>query len=167
MREAMITSGGVAALVLTGSAAGASPQMPPQCSAAATQRGGIMLSREYEAGGPYSARYCGRGRAVVRVGGKTFAFNGGRCTSRRLGVGLVGHVTGAKGMWLLLEQPNRTGRNNVIDGAIQLPGITGEIAVSGTAIRAKGLNTATFSLHGRSRGKPRRLTGTWACGTFK
>lgn len=36
MRVAMITSGVVAGLVLTGSAVGASPQMPPQCSAAAT-----------------------------------------------------------------------------------------------------------------------------------
>lgn len=126
-----------------------------------------MFSAEYRAGGPYSARYCGRGRAVVRVGGKTVVLNGGRCTSSRLGVGLVGHVKGAKGMWLLVEQPNRTGRNNVIDGAIHLPGITGEIAISGTATRAKGLNTATFSLNGRSPGKPRTFTGTWTCGTFK
>ena len=70
-------------------------------------------------------------------------------------------------MWLLLAQPNRTGRDNVIDGAIHLPGIAGEIAVSGTATRAKGLDTATFSLFGRSTGKPRTFTGTWTCGTFK
>ena len=153
-----------AVLVLTGSAVGASPQMPPQCSAPATQRGGIMFSAESRAYGPYLRRYCGRGRAVVRVGSKTFVFNGGRCTSRRLGFGLVGNVANAKGMWLVLEQPNRTGRNNVIDGAIHLPGDTGEIAVSGSAIHAKGLNTATFSLYGR--GKPGRFTGTWTCGTF-
>ncbi len=117
----------------------------------------MVHAEEFNADGTRTGRYCGGGRAVLRVEGKSFVIKGGRCTSRRVGMGLLG---GTRGMWLLLEDPNRTGRNDIIDGEIDLPGFVGLGSVTGTAIRAEGLNSATFSVWWGAT----KVTGTWTCG---
>ena len=150
-----------ALLTLSGWAAGASPDVPPKCSPADTQRHAILLSEAFKAGGPYSARYCGPGRAVVRVGGKSFAIKGGHCTSGRVRFGLFANVAGAKGIVLVLRERNRSGRTEIIDSSVRLPGVTGEIPNTGTAIRAKGPKSGTFALIG-SKGPT--FTGSWTCG---
>lgn len=157
---------GLVAAMLAGWASAASPDdMPDRCSAADTRKGTIQLSPAWKAGGgTWSGRYCGRGRAVIKVGGRTIIISGGHCTSTRARFGLLGAADGAKGIWLLFE-PNRVGENNVADGGFQAPGIPGEIALGGTVIRKKGLNTATFTLFGRS-GANLKLRGSFTCGTF-
>ena len=96
----------------------------------------------------------------MRIEGKSFVIKGGRCTSQRVGMGVIGPATGARGTWLLLEKPNRSGPNRVSDGAIQLPGFKGLGSVTGTALLSKGLNTATFSVWWGAT----KVTGTWTCG---
>jgi hypothetical protein len=162
MRVAIVTTSLAALLMLAGWAAGASPQLPPQCSPADTQRGRILHSEEFKAGGLWSARYCGPGRAVVRVGGKSFTIRGGRCTSRRVGFGQLGNE--GRGISLVLGHTNRPGRNDVIDGLIQLPGVSSAktSAYPGTVIKSKDLKSATFSIG--PRGQPARITGSWICG---
>jgi len=162
VRVAIVTITVAALLVLAGRAAGASPRLPPQCSPADTQRGRILHSDEFEAGGPWSARYCGPGRAVVRVGGKSFAIRGGRCTSRRVGFGRLGNE--GRGISLVLKHANRRGRNDIIDGIIQLPGVRlpDKTPVTGTVITSEDLERATFSIG--KPGHPARITGSWICG---
>ena len=158
MRAAVFTSSVCVALMLVGWAAGASTRLPPPYSPADTQRGRVVHSQGARAGGPYSARYCGPGSAVIRVDGKAFTIRGGRCTSRRLGFGRVG-VDG-RGVWLLLGAANRTGRNDIVDGAVQLPGVSTVAPLVGTAVVAKGLMSATFE--GSSGAK--KVRGGWTCG---
>ena len=158
MRVAMVTSSVVVALLVVGWAAGASPRVAPECSPAKAQRGGLEGFRTDEA---WSIRYCGRGRAVLRVEGKSFIVQGGRCTSRRVGIGAIGAVTDARGFWFLLEDANRSGRNEIIDGDIDLPGFEFVDGVTGTATVAKGLNTATFSVWWGAM----KVTGRWTCGS--
>ena len=98
---------------------------------------------------------------MVRVGGKSFTIKGGYCTLGRVRFGLFADVAGAKGIVLVLRARNRTGRTEIIDSSVRLPGVTGEIPNTGTAIRAKGLKSGTFALMG-SEGP--RLTGSWTCG---
>ena len=160
MRGAIVVVSVVALLTLSGWAAGASPDVPPNCSPADTQRHAILHSEAFKAGGPYSARYCGPGRAVVRVGGKSFTVTGGFCTSGRVGFGLFANV-GAKGIVLVLRASNRAGRTKIIDSSVRIPGVTGEIPNTGTAIRAKGLKSGTFAL---TRSGALRVTGSWTCG---
>ena len=159
MRVAIVTTGVACLLTMAGWAAGASPQLPPKCSALDTQRGRILHSEEYKAGGPWAARYCGPGRVVVRVGGKTFTIKGGRCTSRRVGFGVLGTPRG-RGLSLVLDHHNRPGRNAIIDGSIQLPGAG--LSYPGIAIRSKDLDSATFSIG--TPGQPPTMTGSWTCG---
>lgn len=159
MRVAIVTTA-VAGLLVVGWTAGASPQVPPKCSALDTLRGRIVHSEEYKAGGPWAARYCGPGRVVVRVGGKTFTIKGGRCTSRRVGFGVFQRTPGGRGFALVLDHHNRPGRNAIIDGSIQLPGAG--LSYTGIAIRSKDLGSATFSIG--TPGQPPRMTGSWTCG---
>src|SRR5262249_36514164 len=99
--------------MLSGWTAGTSLRLPPQCPLASTQRGAVL-----RVGGGF--RFCGRGRAVLRVGRKSITINGGYCTPTRPSFGLVGARDRA-GFQLVLERPNRVGRNKVIDGVIGLP----------------------------------------------
>lgn len=162
MRGAIVAISVAALLTLPGWAARASPDVPPKCSPADTQRHATVLSEAYKAGGPLAVRYCGSGRAVVRVGGKSFTIEGGYCTSGRVRFGLFANVASAKGIVLVMLARKRTGRTEIIDSSVRLPGVTGEIPNTGTAIRAKGPKSGTFALVG-SKGP--RFTGSWTCGS--
>ena len=155
------------ALAMGAWAAEAAVPLPPECSAADTQRRAILFSGGWGTDDkPGYSRYCGPGRAVVRVGGKSFTLKGGRCTSRRAGFGVlwngIGNAPPGRGFWFLLERANRPGRNDIIDGGVELPGVTpAHTTGRGTAIVAKSLKSATFSLKGPSQTK---ITGSWTCG---
>jgi hypothetical protein len=156
MRLAIVTTSVAALLMLAGWAAGASPPLPPKCSLADAQRPGALVHS-----GSY-LRYCGSGRAVVRVGGKSFTINGGRCTSRRVGFGVLGTSRG-RGFSLVLDHHNWPGRNAIIQMTFQLPGVSiPNIPNTGTAIKSKDLESATFSIG--TPGHPARITGSWICG---
>jgi hypothetical protein len=150
---------------------------PPTCSPAGAQRPGSLVYSETRFGGSY-LRYCGSGRAVMRVGRKSFTIEGGRCLSSRVGFGVLGDgISGtpaarafwgpsrAKGFSLVLERlgHNRPGRNDVIDGIVQLPGVSLAGPITGTAIVGKGLESATFSIG--TPGRPARITASWTCGS--
>jgi hypothetical protein len=134
----------------------------PTCSASATRNEQTLRERHY-------ARYCGRGRAVVRVDGKMFVIKGGTCHRRGGGVGFGLIEDGgrrARGIWLRLQPVGDAlfvnvvaGRNKVIDGEVQLPGFP-SLPHTGTAIVAKDLRSGTFSLG--SPAKP-RITGSFTC----
>jgi hypothetical protein len=112
----------------------------------------------------------------MRVGSKSFAVEGGRCLSMRVGFGVLAYGIGAtpaaraywgpsqaKGFTLVLERlgHNRPGRNDIIDGIIQLPGVKIVGPITGTAVVAKGLESARFSL----KADGRRISGSWTCGS--
>jgi hypothetical protein len=129
-------------------------------------------------GGPYPQswyeRYCGPGRAVLRVGGKSFSIKGGSCSGRinRRSFGLIGYRVPANGFWFRLAPVVTTdgrerwfvrpGRVGIIDGQVSLPGFS-SLPYQGTAIISKDLKSATFSLAGPSPPSRARVTGSWTC----
>lgn len=109
---------------------------------------------------------------MLRVGGKSFTVKGGTCARgmNSVGFGLVGYdgVRGS-GFWVRLQPAGsdahplwymRPGRIPIIDGEVQLRGFR-SLPHTGTAIVAKDLKSATFSLGGSS---PPTITGSWRCG---
>jgi hypothetical protein len=155
---------GLITLVVGASAAGTVASVGPTCSASAVRNERTLREGSY-------ARYCGPGRAVLRVDGKVFVIKGGTCRRGMgsVGFGLNGYSGGqARGIWLRLQPEGsdaippwniRAGRNKVIDGEVQLPGFA-SLPHTGTAIVAKDLKSATFSL-GR-QAKP-KITGSRTC----
>jgi hypothetical protein len=150
--------------LVAGAYAETAASLGPTCSASAIRNERTLREGSY-------ARYCGPGRAVLRVDGNLFIIKGGTCRRGMgsVGFGLNGHLGGpATGIWLRLQPEGsdgvppwniRAGRNTVIDGEVQLPGIA-SLPHTGTAVVAKDLKSATFSL-GR-QAKP-RITGSWTC----
>lgn len=131
----------------------------PRCSAA---RHGFAVS-------PGFFRFCGPGRAVLRVQGKSFTFKRGRCTSTRAEFGRFARDPSnyplGRGFVLVLEhRQHRSGPNPVIDGAYQLPGVDLNETPTGTAIIAKNLKSATFSVVTTGPSGPITITGSWRCG---
>lgn len=167
MRVAIVTMS-LAVLAFGAWAAEAAAPVPPTCSALNTQRHATVYTEGQYPGPatrPGYVRFCGPGRAVARVRGKSFTIEGGNCSGRlnRRSFGLMG--TGSlpgRGFWLRLAQTNgrwyvRPGRNTIMDGEVQLPGLS-SLPHQGTAIISKDLKSATFSL-----GSPPRVTGSWTC----
>jgi len=163
MRLVIVTAS-VAALALGAWwAAEADAPIPPKCSAMDTQRHATLRTGGYD-------RYCGPGRAVMRLGDKSLTMDSGNCSGRlngrRFGLLGGGGVRG-KGFSLHLEpvvaatgRPRwfvRPGRVGIMDGEVQLPGFS-SLPHQGTAIISKDLKSATFSL-----GSPPRITGNWKC----
>ncbi len=170
MRLAIVTAG-LIALATAGWAADTAAPAPPKCSALSTQRHGRLVTGPWNTGGPGYVRYCGPGRAVLRVGGTSFHIKGGTCRAGQASVrfGLLGYGglpgrgfiarlqpagTDARPRWYL-----RPGRIPIIDGEVQLPGFQ-SLPHQGTAIVAKDLQSATFSLGDPARP---RITGSWTC----
>ena len=163
MRAALVTAS-LAVLALGAWAAEAADSTPPNCSALNTQRHTTL------SGGGYD-RYCGPGRAVVRVGRKSYTIEGGNCSGNqnRRSFGLVGSggQSGGKGFWFRLEPVQtatgrtrwfvRPGRVNIMDGDLDVPGFD-YLPRPATAIISKDVKSATFSL-----GSPPRVTGSWKC----
>ena len=163
MRVAIVVVS-VACLAVGVCAAGAATPTPPQCSASDTQRHVTVETGSY-------TRYCGPGRAVLRIGGKSFTMKSGNCSGRlnRRSFGFFGHggVPGT-GFWVRLEPVVaksggqrwfvRPGRVGIMDGETQLPGFT-SLPHQGTAIISKDLKSATFSLSGGGV----KITGSWTC----
>ena len=126
MRVAILTAS-LAALALGAWAAEAAAPIPPKCSALNTQRHATLRAGVYE-------RYCGPGRAVARVGGKSFTIDGGNCSgpANRRSFGVVGYRAPGKGFWFRLAPVVTTdgrqrwyvrpGRVDIIDGDVNLPG---------------------------------------------
>jgi hypothetical protein len=166
MRVAIMTVS-LAALMLGVWTAEAAAPTPPKCSAADTQRRAILFSGDYNSGGSGYARYCGHGRAVVRMRGKTYTIEGGRCHGNTLSprwvwFGLFAQgFPGGRGFSVVVEPGNRSGRNAINDSVVQLNGRN--LAATGTAVVAKGLKSATFSLVTRGS-SPTKITGSWTCG---
>ena len=165
MRVAIVTAS-LGAVVLLGAwvlsgawAAEAAALIPPKCSALNTQRHATLRTGGYE-------RYCGPGRAVVRVGSRSFTIESGNCSGNlnRRSFGLMGYGgLPGRGFWLRLAQTNgrwyvRPGPNTIMDGEVQLPGFDSLPGNQGTAVISKDLKSATFSL-----GSPPRITGSWKC----
>ena len=173
MRLAIVTAS-LAVLALGAWAAEAAAPVPPKCSALNTQRHATLRT-----GGPYPQhwyeRYCGPGRAVVRVAGKSFTksftIEGGNCSGNlnRRSFGLIGYGRPGKGFWFRLEPVKtatgrtrwfvRPGRVNIMDGDLQLPGLDNLPGNHGTAIISKDLKSATFFIKDRSP----TVTGSWTC----
>ena len=164
----LVLAAGVVALIAgawTVQAASVGPRsasVGPRCSAWDTRNEQTLRGQFYE-------RYCGPGRAVLRVDGKLFLIKRGTCwrSGGGVGFGLIGYGGRlARGIWLkfqpagsdLLYGNMRAGRNSVIDGEVQLPGF-GSLPHTGSAVVAKGLKSGTFSLG--SRWNP--LTGRFTC----
>ena len=164
-----IATAGLFVLLLGAWPADAAAPIPPKCSALNTQRhatlrtGGLYPQHWYE-------RYCGPGRAVLRVGGKSFTIKGGNCSgnANRRSFGLIGYGGAGKGFWFRLAPVVtdsgrdrwyvRPGPVTIIDGTVQLPGFDSLPGNRGTAIISKDLESATFSL-----GTPSKITGSWTC----
>ena len=156
LRLALVTAS-LAVLALGGWVAEAAAPLPPKCSGLNTQRHATLNVEGY-------TRFCGPGRAVVRVGGKSYTIEGGNCSGRlnRRSFGLMGTDLPAKGFWFRLAQTNgrwyvRPGRNTIMDGEVQLPGLRA-VPYPATAFISKDVKSATFSL-----GSPPRATGSWTC----
>jgi hypothetical protein len=138
---------------------------PPTCSAAQTQRRAVLTAGEGPGGSARYYRYCGRGHAFVRLAGKTFAIQGGRCGRRVSGQRWVyfGLITngvvpkGATGLSLVMIPGNRPGTVEVVDSIVQVAGLN--LAPAGTTTLAKDLNSGTFVL----RSGAKRVTGYWSC----
>jgi hypothetical protein len=166
---AIVITSVAALLLLAGwTAEAAGPPLPRKCSSADTQRRAILFSGAYrnpDGGGGY-VRYCGPGRAVVQVGDKSFTIQGGRCNLKSLsprvyfGLGGNGSVTPVTGFAAVLETGTRPGRNRIVDSSVVVGGGIPVGPSTGTAIVAKGLKSATFSI-GQA---PTRVTGSWTCG---
>ena len=82
-----------------------------------------------------------------------------------MGFGLNGYGgLPGKGFWVRLRAQApwnlRPGRMPIIDGEVQLPGFS-SLPHTGTAIVAKDVKSATFSLGSPSQ---TRITGSWRCG---
>lgn len=159
----LIVSATLVALTPSTRAAAAAALIPPNCSTLDTQRHATIRTGGYE-------RYCGPGRAVARVGSKSFTIESGNCSGNlnRRSFGLVGAYGGAgKGFWFRLEPVKaasgrtrwfvRPGRVNIMDGDVDLPGWD-SVPYPATAIISKDVKSATFSL-----GSPPRITGSWRC----
>jgi hypothetical protein len=165
MRVAIVATSVAGVLMLAGWAAGASAPLPPKCSA--QQGSAFAFSGGWGTNDkPGYAAYCGPGKAVIQVEDKSFTIQGGHCTARRVRFGYlwngVGEAPAGRGLWLLLEPRNRPGRIGIADADIQLPGIGRRApTATGTAIVAKGLKSATFSLR---TGGGIKFTGRWTCG---
>ena len=169
----VIVAAGVVALTLGAWVAEAAAPIPPKCSALNKQRhatlhtGGLYPQHWY-------TRYCGPGRAVLRVRGKSFTIEGGNCSGRlnRRSFGLLGYGGPGKGFWFRLEPVKtatgrqrwyvRPGRVDIMDGDVQLPGFDSLPGNHGTAIISKDLKSATFSIRARPGSQP-RVTGSWTC----
>ena len=172
MRVAIVTAS-LAALALGAWAAEAAAPIPPTCSALNTQRHATLYTDGLYPATATRAGYireCGPGRAVARVGGKSFTIHGGNCSGRlnRRSFGLMGSGGArGKGFWFRLAPVVTTdgrqrwyvrpGRNTIMDGEVQLPGFS-SLPNEGTAIISKDLKKATFSV-----GSPPRVTGSWTC----
>lgn len=155
----------IAAVVLVALALGAGSAMAagpdvPTCSLLATQHHWTLRKGAYN-------RYCGPGRVVAQVGGKTLVITGGACDlgNGRIGFGVIGFGAPGRGIWLRMEEgwtPRQSGRFGISDGNIQLPGFR-PLPHTGTAIIAKDLKSATFTLGSTSP----RVTGRWTCGAAR
>ena len=114
--------------MLAGWAAAGSAPLRPNCSLAETQRQAFLRSggwgTEDEAG---YMRYCGPGRVVMQVDGRSLSIEGGSCSARRVRFGVlwnrVGQAPVGRGLWMLLEPGKRRGRIDIVDGEIQFPGV--------------------------------------------
>ena len=159
----VIVSATLIALTLAAWSADAAAPIPPKCSALNTQRHATIHAAGYE-------RYCGPGRAVLRVAGKAFTIRGGNCSGNlnRRSFGVIGRGgLPGKGFWARLEPVVtddgrrrwyvRPGRVTIMDGEVQLPGLD-SLPHQGTAIISRDLRSATFSL-----GSPPKITGSWTC----
>lgn len=156
-------------LMLAGWTAEAAVPTPPKCSPADTQQRAILTTGVFALGRSGYARFCGPGRAVVRLGGKSFTIQDGRCGGQSLssprwyyfGLFARGSVPGARGFSVVLKPGDRPGRVKVIDSIVEVAGR--DLAPTGTAIVAKGLKSATFTLVTRGPART-RVTGSWTCG---
>ena len=164
MRVPIVTAG-LLALMLAAWPADAAAPTPLQCSAAHSQSHAILFSAGRSDVAGYTT-YCGPGRAAVQLKGKSFTFKGGHCTSTRWRFGVMfwngtGKPPPAKGFVLIMLRAKRPGRNAIIDSAFQLPGVKAfDPTATGTAVVAKSLKSATFSLvTGTSK-----ITGNLSCG---
>ena len=159
----------VACLVLLLSAwTSANPATVPRaCSPTDKQTRAVLTTGSYSKGGPGYARFCGPGRAVVRIGERSFTIRGARCGKRGhqrwLYFGLLAngtsHQSDARGFSIVTEPGDRPRRARVIDSILQVTGV--ELVPVGTTIVARGLNSGTLALVVPGTGE--RVTGTWAC----
>jgi hypothetical protein len=166
MRVAIVVASVVAvALVAVGVSAWAREGVAPTCTALNTQRHATLYTSGY-------VRYCGPGRAVLRIEGTSFTIEGGSCSGRlnRRSFGLIGSGgLPGKGFWFRLAPVVaadggqrwyvRPGRNTIMDGEVDLPGFS-SLPHQGTATVSRDLRSATFSVGDPSR---RRVTGSWTC----
>ena len=159
MSRAILAAVVVALISGTCSVEAAAPDVP-SCSPSATRSHSTLRQGAYD-------RYCGPGRLVARVGDRTFVIRGGSCVlgNGRVAFGVIGHGYPGRGVWLRLEvgwTPRQSGRIPIIDGIVQLPGFA-SLPHTGTAIIAKDLESATFTLCGPAP----LVTGTWTCGAAR
>src|SRR5215475_6588650 len=84
MRVLAITAVTASVLVLAGWTAQRDVAVPRNCTAVETRQRAVLTAEDPTDGsrGPAYARYCGPARAVVRVGGTSYAITGGFCGHR-------------------------------------------------------------------------------------
>ncbi len=127
---------------------------------------------------PVYIRFCGPARALVRVNGRAYRVQGGRCyrgpgtqastrTLTGIGIGLVVNEPARPGLgvtFFWVPPSTHAGLVKIDDSEIEVPGR--RVAASGSVIVAKSLNGGSFRLYGRTASGPTgdRVTGTWTCG---
>jgi len=116
---------------------------------------------------------CGRGAAVVSVGGARYYINHSRCFSgARLYFGRFNwsntQLPATNSLYLVLEPHGRAGAVGVVDGGVDAVTRDGAVvsgAISGRARVNARLNRGTFVIFGRSgTAAGRKFTGRWTCG---
>jgi hypothetical protein len=113
------------------------------------------------------ATFCGRGKALVRLGGRSYSIDGGHCGDpggfRQAGFGVIANTAlypGATGLSILLKPGAEAGRVSVVDAIVQVA--ARDLDATGSAVVAKGLDRGIFTLTSKASGGI-RVTGSWTC----
>jgi hypothetical protein len=175
VRTVTVVAISTAALLLSAWSGRAPALTPPTCSAEDTRRGATLNSASGEAGGPLYIRFCGRGRLLIRVNGRSWVIRGGNCTqargvppTRSVDFGLITNKPAPPGrgvmLWWVLP-PNRSQPVPAQEWAVQLPGFSFHTASGRPTVIAKGPKAGTFSL--RDDATQLRVTGRWTCARLR
>jgi hypothetical protein len=118
--------------------------------------------------------YCGPAKAIVRHDGTTFGLHPGHCIFEasdhivRIGVLAVRDAVAMPVLVIVFRPaPVSAGTfklaetaTGFVQGLVQVPGVIGSYAESGTVTLNDGLRSGTFAF--RVNGE--RVTGSWTCG---
>ena len=147
---------------------------PPRCTPQQTQQQAVLTTGAAATGGDGYERFCGPGvLTITRTdGGRSMTLRG-QCgkiaTYRRLYFGLSSNGSVSRklgrGVALVFQPGNRSGRVKVLDGRLQP--LAYEVGLTGSGTVAPDLRSGSFSVvtrGGVGPGPNKAYTGTWRCG---